>query len=182
MADNSDNVIKILLDAMSKSEIESDAKTEDYKTFRKKTTVEITERDKQYTELLEHFVSITKVRNILKEIFKWFFYLIIVLSMGILSYIVLVIFRRIINTTDINQIIDTLPLLITSIVGFVSTIISIPLVITKYLFSTKEDRCITQIILHTQDHDISSRDWVSNFKEMFSQNDKISKEESMVKE
>lgn len=58
---------------------------------------------------------------------------------------------------------NAIPLLITAIVGFVSAIISIPLTITKYLFSTKEDEYITNIILHTQEHDTSGRQWTLDY-------------------
>ena len=44
-------------------------KTEDDKIFRKSTTKQITKRDTQYTELLSHFVRITRIRNVLKEFF-----------------------------------------------------------------------------------------------------------------
>lgn len=42
-------------------------------------------------------------------------------------------------------------------------IIAIPIAITKYLFSTKEDENITNIILHTQRHDSSGRQWALDF-------------------
>ena len=54
--------------------------TEDDKTFRRQTKEEIIHRDQKYTELLNHFVVITKIRNVLKEFFKWSFYLMIILA------------------------------------------------------------------------------------------------------
>ena len=57
---------------------------------------------------------------------------------------------------DINDnqlILDFIPVILTAITGFVATIISIPLVITKYLFNPDEENYMSQIILHTQDHD-----------------------------
>ena len=47
---------------------DDNAKGEDDKTFRKKTKDQITNRDKEYTKLLTHFVKITKVRNVLKSV------------------------------------------------------------------------------------------------------------------
>lgn len=35
---------------------------------------EIVKRDQKYTELLESYVSITKIRNRIKEIHKWLFF------------------------------------------------------------------------------------------------------------
>ena len=139
-------------------------KTEDDKIFRKSTTKQITERDTQYTELLSHFVKITRIRNILKEFFKWSFYLVIIGSIIALAIIIYLLFKKYISSASIQQLIDSMPLLITSMVGFISTIIAIPVTITKYLFSTNEDQNITKIILHTQEHDVNGRQWAMDFK------------------
>lgn len=140
--------------------------TEDDKTFRKDTKQQITNRDTEYTQLLSHFVKITKIRNSLKEFFKWTFYLVIIASIIILIVIVFRLFDKFMRLANIDQILKSVPLLITSMIGFVSTIITIPVTITKYLFSTKEDKNITKIILHTQDHDTSGRQWAMDFKKM----------------
>lgn len=145
---------------------DKEEKTEDDKTFRKNTTEQITNRDSKYTELLSHFVRITKIRNGLKEFFKWSFYLTIISSIITLTVITYSLFKMYISSAEINQIIDSLPLLISSLVGFVSVIITIPVTITKYLFSTKEDDNITQIILHTQEHDVNGRKWAMDFKKI----------------
>lgn len=140
--------------------------SEDDNTFRQKTTEQITNRDEKYSELLSHFVDITKVRNRLKEFFKWTFYLTIIIAMVVLIRIVYNIFSLYTSSADIDKTLESMPLLITAMVGFVSTIITIPVAITKYLFSTKEDENITQIILHTQDHDVSGRQWAMDFKKI----------------
>lgn len=67
---------------------------------------------------------------------------------------------------DIQQLIDAIPLFITSIIGLVFAVIAIPIAITKYLFSTKEDKNITDIILHTQEHDTSGRQWTLDFQKI----------------
>lgn len=140
--------------------------TEDDKTFRKNTKEQITKRDKEYSELLDHFVKITCIRNVLKEIFKWTFYLVMIVSIFVLVVIVYRLFNKYISSATIEQILESAPLLITAMVGFVSTIITIPVTITKYLFSTEEDKNITEIILHTQEHDTSGRKWAMEFKKM----------------
>lgn len=145
---------------------ESESSTEDDKIFRSNTKEQITNRDEKYTDLLSHFVGITKVRNILKEIFKWSFYIALISSVVVLVCMTKSIFNMYIKEASIQQMIESIPLLITSIVGFVSVIITIPVTITKYLFSTKEDEYITQIILHAQDHDTSGREWTSKVKEI----------------
>ena len=78
--------------------------------------------------------------------------LLILLNVSIFSTITVILIK-----CSNQQIIEAIPILITSIAGFASSIIAIPLSITKYLFSTKEDRYITDIISHTQEHDLSSR-------------------------
>lgn len=144
----------------------NDGNTEDDNTFRQKTTRQISNRDAEYSKLLQHFVKITQIRNGLKEFFKWSFYLLVMGSIIVLTIIVYRLFNKYVSSANIEQISESLPLLITAMVGFVSTIITIPVTITKYLFSTDEDKNITQIILHTQDHDTSGRQWAMEFKKL----------------
>lgn len=143
--------------------------TLDDKTFRDNVAEEITNRDKYYTELLTHFVKITKVRNCLKEIFKWSFYVMVIVAMITLIIVINSIFHVFIKEANVKQLMEAIPLFITAIVGFVSVIIAIPIAITKYLFSTKEDENITSIILHTQDHDTNGRQWAMEFKKIAGQ-------------
>ncbi|MCI5827394.1 MAG: hypothetical protein MR020_04080 [Lachnospiraceae bacterium] len=157
-------VYETLLNALRNDKTTSES--EDDKTFRRNTTEQIVNRDTQYTELLSHFVKITKIRNSLKEFFKWTFYLMIVGAIVALIAIVYQLFHKYIVTASIEQIVESVPLLITAMVGFVSTIITIPVTITKYLFSTEEDKNITEIILHTQEHDTSGRQWATDFKKI----------------
>lgn len=159
---------------------EEEDNTGDDKKFRKKTKEQIINRDEQYTELLSHFVKITQIRNTLKEIFKWTFYLMIIVSMFSLIIIVYKLFNKYISSANIDQILESAPLLITAMVGFVSTIITIPVTITKYLFSTKEDKNITEIILHTQEHDTSGRQWAMDFKQMVDGLEETNDNESII--
>lgn len=145
---------------------EKEDNTQDDKTFRQKTKDEISVRDEKYSDLLKHFVSITKWRNILKEIFKWLFYATIITAVVFLTIIEYKLFKRCFTAMNNKELIKFIPLLLTGIVSFVSTIIAIPLTITKYLFSTKEDENITQIILHTQIHDTSGRQWTLDYKKV----------------
>lgn len=154
---------KLILKEMNNDVTE---KADDDMTFRADATKEISNRDKEYTKLLSHFVKITQWRNILKEIFKWTFYIAIIVSVIALICLMRSIVELYAEKCDMQQIMEAIPLFITSIVGFVSVIIAIPVAITKYLFSVKEDEYITQIILHTQDHDTTGREWVSNFEKI----------------
>lgn len=150
--------------------------TNDQKTFKETTTAEITHRDEQYTNLLKHFVGITKVRNVLKEIFKWVFFCIVVGSLAMLCYIISMLFINILNRGTVEQVISSIPLLTSAMVGFISAIIAVPITIAKYLFSKEEDNNITKIILHTQKHDTSGRQWITN-----SQDDNLKGNDSSIK-
>lgn len=158
--------------------LESDngEETLDDKTFRNKTTHEIAHRDKFYSDILEHFVSITKTRNYIREFFKWLFLCTLIAVILQLSNVLITLFQRYIADATISEITEAIPLFITSIVSFVSVIIAIPLTITKYLFSTTEDENITKIILHTQKHDMSGRQWITPISNL-SNNDGTEHEE-----
>lgn len=114
---------------------------------------QITKRDRQYTKLLSDYIKITKIRNIIKEIHKWlFFWLIIIACIFGIRY-VYIILSQILSSKDTDFIIKAIPAIIASLLSFVSTVIAVPMAITKFLFNTKEDDNITSIITHTQDHD-----------------------------
>lgn len=145
---------------------ENGEQTEDDKTFRTKTTKQIVDRDAEYTVLLKHFIKVTKIRNIFKEIFKWFFLLMIIVFTIVFVFSVHLIYVKYIKEATIQQIESSIPILVSALVSFVSVVFAVPLVITKYLFSTKEDKNITKIILHTQEHDTSGREWASKFRQI----------------
>ena len=166
MSDSYDDRLRIYQNLIKLLDHPEEDNTQDDKIFRKNTKKQITNRDEKYSELLTHFVQITKIRNILKEIFKWSFYLAIIVAIVSLVIIVYRLFNKYLKAASIEQILESAPLLITAMVGFVSTIITIPVTITKYLFSTEEDKNITEIILHTQEHDTSGRQWAMDFKKM----------------
>lgn len=141
--------------------LERDDFTEDDDLFRRRTTKQISERDKEYTHLLSHFVNITRIRNYLKEFFKWSFLLTIVSAIVVLIIVVFKLVDKCLALENFEQIVQTLPLLITALLGFVSTVIVIPATITKFLFNTEEDKNITSIIEHTQNHDVNGRAWAT---------------------
>ena len=116
-------------------------------------------------------------RLVLKEFFKWSFYLTLIFALIALVKITYSLFNKYTSSATIEQISESLPLLITSMVGFVSAIITIPTTITKYLFSTTEDENITEIILHTQEHDVNGRKWAMDFKKIIENiDDKVKKD------
>lgn len=151
------NIISTLIDGAGK--LAANKLKQDKTKFNDSIEKEIMQRDSQYTVLLKNFVKISEIRNCIREIMKWLSSICILIASGILLYIFWIIINRILQVDDINKIIDTIPLLITSIVSFLSVVIVVPLTMLKYLFSNKEDEYITQVILHTQEHDMSGRQW-----------------------
>lgn len=128
----------------------------------------ISDRDNAYTKLLNHFVNVTEHRNIIKEIHKWIYFWIIMIL--ILTFGITVCFKiKEFDMSNANSI-GNLAALITSIVSFASVLISIPLIITKYLFSSKEDKRIASIILHTQQHDLDNKKILEKYNETQEEN------------
>lgn len=148
------SLVEKYINANSREDIDYDA---NFDNISKKN---ISDRDDAYTKLLEHFVNVTKCRNIIKEIHKWiYFWIIMILTLifGISICSMLIKFD-LSNTSSVNNLIA----FIASVVSFASVIISIPLIITKYLFSSKEDKRIAAIILHTQRHDLDNKRILEN--------------------
>lgn len=158
--------------------------SEDDKKFRKKTSEEIADRDEQYTNLLKHFVCLTRIRNYIKEFFKWTFYLTVIICMFGVGIVTYSLFKKYLSSASIDQITEAIPLLLTSLGGFISIVIVIPTTITKYLFSTEEDKNITEIISHTQNHDLNGRQWVTEFLKFTNKknDDSESKKAELLKE
>ena len=123
---------------------------------------QIARRDVYYTQLLGHHIKLTHTRGIFKEIHKWLFFWLIIAACFFGGIIVYRIFDKIFSVEDYQFIISAIPLIVTALISFVSTIIVIPVTITKFLFNTKEDDNITTLIEHTQDHDTSGMNF---FKE-----------------
>lgn len=116
-------------------------------------TTQIARRDIYYTTLLKDHQKLTKARGICKEIHKWLFFWLMVAASCVAIYYIHKTLSVVLNSEDINIVVDSIPLIITALVSFISTIIAVPLTIVKFLFNTKEDDNITTLIQHTQDHD-----------------------------
>lgn len=143
---------------------------------------QIIERDKHYSELLKHFVEITKARNISKEKYKWIYFKVIMGLLVLLNVIIVVTITMLLIKCNSSELVSEIPVFITAIAGFASSIIAIPLSITKYLFSTKEDEYITEIISHTQEHDLSSRRILKAITEVANTTQSVQKSNESYKE
>lgn len=115
---------------------------------------EIVNRDRKYTELLNDYISITKRRNVIKEVHKWIFFWFVTILCGVVICIVFRTVNRILAADDYSAIIQSTPIFITALASCITAVIAVPLAITNFLFNTKEDDNIASIIQHMQDHDM----------------------------
>lgn len=100
----------------------------------------------------------------------------------LLNVIIVVTITMLLIKCNSSELVSEIPVFITAIAGFASSIIAIPLSITKYLFSTKEDEYITEIISHTQEHDLSSRRILKAITEVANTTQSVQKSNESYKE
>lgn len=133
---------------------------------------EIVNRDKRYSELLGSYTKVTKVRLVLKEIHKWLFFWMVVAACFCVGRLAYRLIDKVLAAGELQSVIDAVPAILTAFTAFVSTVIVVPMTITKFLFNTKEDDNITSLIQHTQQHDTTNIDML---KERFSKNQEKTK-------
>lgn len=117
-------------------------------------------RDAAYTRFIGKYVNITLARTIIKELHKWLFFWLVVVAAYFSLKLIYSVIIQILGSDDKEYIISAIPIVITAFVSFISTVITIPRAIAKYLFNTKEDDNFTDIVKHTQEHDASGRDFL----------------------
>ena len=125
---------------------------------------EIVRRDKKYTELLDSYVNITKIRNGVKEFHKWLFFWLIVVSCGVVLFLVYKTINKLLSFEDQTKILESIPIFVTAFVSCITAVVAIPLAITNFLFNTKEDDNIAGIIQNMQDNDMAG---MTLFKDRF---------------
>lgn len=139
-------------------------------------TTQIAQRDIQYTEILKNHAALIKKRGICKEIHKWIFFWMIMGIGGCALWFIYKILNKIVSADDINIIVESIPIIITAGVTFISTVIAIPLTIANFLFDTKEDDNVTSLIKYTQEHDVSG---INVFKDrLLNKKDLLKKQEN----
>lgn len=108
----------------------------------------------QYTELLTSYVKNSKKTFMSKHIQKtWFF----IISMAILSFAVIcsiVIIYEV--STGSDKSIDKIVNLIPSLLTFFTPLFVIPNLIAKYLFNTKDEEHMIEVVKHIISHDDNS--------------------------
>lgn len=121
---------------------------------------QIIERDRNYSKLLKSYLTISRVRNWLKEVHKWILFWGIVIACVWGFNLINRIITPILDSKDVAIVVEGVPVLVTALVAFISAVIGIPMAVVKFLFNTKEDDNITDIIKHTQEHDAAGRAWI----------------------
>lgn len=150
MADNFNGILKSVENVITKfSRTLSDTRSG------KSIETEIVERDKKYTDLLNNYLKITKIRNYVKEIHKWIFFWAVIVSCVIVICLVSKTINRLLKIEEYPILLKSAPIFVAAFGSCVTAIIAIPLTITKFLFNTKEDDNIAGIIQHMQDHDMA---------------------------
>lgn len=128
--------------------------------------VQIEARDILYTTLLEDYRNITRKRNSKKERYKWIFFWLIVVAAAYVNVCFGLAIFRVLLIEDVEMLISAIPVLITAFVALLSSIVTIPLTITRFLFNEKEDDNITKTIHKTQQHDKSQIASLLNLKHL----------------
>ena len=114
---------------------------------------QLEERGTLYTTLLKNYTKTTHARNIFKEIHKWLFFWGIIGVGIIVTSLGYQIIKKVLSFEDDRLFIESVPVLITAFVAFLSVVIGVPLTITNFLFNVAEDNNITSTIHDTQLHD-----------------------------
>ena len=95
-----------------KSQSTDSNRTTDDEIFRSKVTEQLSERDIQYTELLKHFVELTKIRLCIKEFFKWVFcFILFVLLVSLMKQVQLMVSPFIVVASK-EELFDAIPLFV----------------------------------------------------------------------
>lgn len=150
-----------------------DLESDDVNSLETQLEFQINARDELYTSLLGDYRDITKKRNNLKEWHKWVFFWLIISGGFYIITCIGQIMHRIIEIEEIDVLVSAIPVLITAFVALLSSIITIPLTVTRFLFNEKEDVNITQTIHKTQAHDETQIKRLLDLKKMKTKLDSI---------
>lgn len=123
---------------------------------------QIVKRDRKYTELLISYTRVTKVRFVLKEIHKWLFFWLIIAACIFCLYSAYGVIQQTLKANNLQVVVDAVPAILAAFTALISTVVVVPLTITKFLFNEKEDDNITEVIQHTQEHDASGMNLLKN--------------------
>lgn len=118
---------------------------------------------KSYSELLDIYVSATKRNMVMKDIYKFLFFL---STMGSLLFIVFIFYKTLnysfkifnyqeIQKISIEMVLSVIAVIVPAMSSLIVAFIKIPKIIAKYLFNVQEENYMDSIIKNLQIHDQS---------------------------
>ncbi len=103
----------------------------------------------QYSLLLEAYVDDINNKRKSKEIFKWIFFMVsMALLIGVFILFIVLCFKK-----D-----DSLSIILSSFATLLTSIITLPQIIAKYLFNSEDEKNINTVIKNIQDYDLKVRE------------------------
>lgn len=121
-------------------------------------TTETIKHSGSYTDLIKTYVLSVEKNSTLKRRLKMcFFWITMVILCGIVGVFCFISVKTIniikLSNTTITTITGIISVMIPAISSLVVALLKIPQIIAQYLFDTKEDRFMNQIIKNIQEHD-----------------------------
>ncbi len=129
--------------------------------FEEKIRIEINDRETHYTRLLEYFIDHYQIKQIMKHCFKVVFFICMMACFVVIIVLSISISIKVTNM-NVEDFGLFVPTLLSAIAGFVTAIVAIPLVVTRYLFDNKEDERLVDLIKNMQAHDIENLNHLDN--------------------
>lgn len=119
-------------------------------------------RDIYYSQILNQYIrEYQKRRKQIKWMRNWLFWLMLTILFGVIISCISIFFIIIAN---FNATTSEITALITVCVSFISTIITIPVIIAKSLFPEKEDNQIVDVLTKLIENDNNIRNTKNNIK------------------
>lgn len=119
-------------------------------------------RDIYYSQILNQYIGeYQKRRKQIKWMRNWLFWLMLTILFGVIISCISIFFIIIAN---FNATTSEITALITVCVSFISTIITIPVIIAKSLFPEKEDNQIVDVLTKLIENDNNIRNTKNNIK------------------
>ena len=127
-------------------------------------SIEVLKHSKNYSKLLDAYVTSVKTNIFLKNLFKILFFFVTMGSMLAIIYFFYISLRYTLdnfskfdnlNEISIEAILSILTIILPTISSLIIAFIKIPKIIARYLFNIEEDNYMNSVIKNIQDYDKS---------------------------
>ena len=122
-----------------------------------KTDSEYDRRNNMYTDLLSQYIDKYKHKEKDKKIYKWIFFIIVMLAMAAVITVCLIVVVSLTIKAESTSLAD-FAVVLTSIGGIISTIVIIPKIIAEYLFPSDEESNMIDLVKNMQQNDTNIMD------------------------